>query len=142
MTDTNRVKYVGLGDLVRLTTKSIDEGMKVGLRSKLTMTSERLTTQVLDEEQVRAVLDDLQAFAPLRETIDAVRHAIRTSRDLQTFCSTMLRYVEEQGEMAAQSMRSMPDRPQGNNPQTASGDHYHRAQDEMERLAWDLINQS
>lgn len=137
----SKVNYVSLSDLVKLTTKTIEEPERVGIVTILQQCQEACE-QPLTPEEIETWCAKLIGFRALSDTISSVRAQLADTKSLKVFCGTLLQYVRQQGEVMSASIRSTP-RPAETPASNASGESYARtAAAAEERLAWDLIRQS
>lgn len=137
----SKVNYVSLSDLVKLTTKTIEEPERVGIVTILQQCQAACDQPIVDVESWCA---KLAGFRALGDTISSVRAQLTDAKSLKVFCGTLLQYVRQQSDVLAASVRSMPRPADSTTPTSnASGESYARtAAADEERLAWDLIRQS
>ena len=140
---TKGVNFISVNDLIRLTTKTISDKESPGIKIKLKTILDEVTSKPNDALPLRIWLEQLEGFDALSDTIAALKAKIDDNSKMQSFCTTLLKYVDDQ-ESIVQSMSTMPTGPRPDDPAEAAntGKNFAREYDENEKLAWDLINQS
>ena len=136
----SKISYVGISDLIKLTTKTIEEHERAGIRTALERCQAACAAH-LTADDIASWCEQLAKFRALSDTVAAVRAHLRTAKDLQVFAGTLLQYVRAQSEYLSTTMRSVPRQDEAP-PASASGAAVSRHTNEEERLAWDLIRQS
>jgi hypothetical protein len=131
-----RVRNIGIRDLVRLTFKSIDpkqiELVKMTLRGAM----KEATSNVMNDDQIQGLLDNLAAFDPLKDTVNSVRPSITSAPELLILCNAVVEAIEEVNQVHLTSRGDV------NRPSRGAVGQYVRNPSRDEVAAWDLINKS